>query len=87
MNKSYKLECGYHTWMSLITYYTGVTGNNVDVVAIELHDCFSTNELIAYEALVSYPTELQVSCLPPLDLYITDSVMYRIYPRIKAPFE
>ena len=36
---------------------------------VELHDCFSTNELITYEALVSY-------CLPPL--YATDSVMYCI---------
>ena len=32
---------------------TGVTAKEVDVV--ELHDCFSTNELITYEALVSHP--------------------------------
>ena len=32
---------------------TGVTAREVDVV--ELHDCFSTNELITYEALVSHP--------------------------------
>ena len=31
---------------------TGVTAKEVDV---ELHDCFSTNELITYEALVSHP--------------------------------
>ena len=30
---------------------TGITAQDVDVV--ELHDCFSTNELITYEALVN----------------------------------
>ena len=69
MNESYKLDCSYHAWISLITYYTGVTAKDVDVV--ELHDCFSTNELITYEALVSYRTELQASCLPPLLTYIS----------------
>ena len=64
MNESYELDRSYHAWISLITCYTGVTAKDVDVV--ELHDCFSTNELITYEALVSYHTELQVSCLPPL---------------------
>ena len=41
---------------------TGVTPRDVDVV--ELHDCFSTNELITYEALVSHPA-LIIAC-PPL---------------------
>ena len=51
MNESCKPECSCHAWIS-ITYYTGVTARDVNVV--ELHDCFSTNELITYEALVSY---------------------------------
>ena len=41
---------------------TGMTAREVDVV--ELHDCFSTNELITYEALVSHPA-LIITC-PPL---------------------
>ena len=53
MNESCKLKCSYRAWMSLIAYNIGVTAKDVDVV--ELHDCFSTNELITYEALVSYP--------------------------------
>ena len=44
--------------------YTGVTAREVDVV--ELHDCFSTTELITYEALVSHPA-LIIAC-PPLHL-------------------
>ena len=46
---------------------TGVTAREVDVV--ELHDCFSTNELITYEALVSHPAlSLMIAC-PPLHTY------------------
>ena len=37
-------------------HITGVSAKDVDVV--ELHDCFSTNELITYEALVSVPPHL-----------------------------
>ena len=71
MNESCKVECSYHAWI-LIMYYVGVTAKDVDVV--ELHDCFSTNELITYEALVSYPTEckfLDHIPMSPLDVYMS----------------
>ena len=75
MNEPCKLECSYHAWMSLITYYVGVTAKDVDVV--ELHDCFSTNELITYEALVSYIPYV-LNCKYHVLMYISlaDSVMY-----------
>ena len=54
-----------------------VTPDEVDVV--ELHDCFSTNELITYEALVHtydmYMYNLYMCCTPMAIGFI---YMYRI---------
>lgn len=51
--KAYK-EAGNHGCIELIYTITMVTGiQAADAQVIEVHDCFSTNELLTYEALVS----------------------------------
>lgn len=43
------------TYKQLIYTITMVIGINAqDAQVVEVHDCFSTNELLTYEALVSY---------------------------------
>jgi len=47
---------------SLVTsIQTGMTATDAQVV--ELHDCFSTNELLTYEALVSHSLTVRLSGL------------------------
>lgn len=54
--KAYK-EAGNHGYIykQLIYIVTMVTGiKATDAQVVEVHDCFSTNELLTYEALVSH---------------------------------
>ena len=47
-------EAGNHGYLYklAVTMVTGIKATDAQV--IEVHDCFSTNELLTYEALVSY---------------------------------
>ena len=58
---------GYFTVHVHVMHFSGISPSEIDV--IELHDCFSCNELITYEALglcapgKYYPNVFTLKCL------------------------